>query len=79
MLVLTDFFPLQWGEPTENYENLSGSFVRTPVRWDKKKNTIDLDATYDDPRKLFPEDYVDYIEILYGKEKDTGISFLRIL
>ena len=62
-------FPLQWDEPNENYQKLYKTFLRTPIRWDGDKLMPDPEATYDDPKKIFPDSYVDYIGILYGKEK----------
>ena len=63
------FFALQWEEPSDAYNKLYKNFVRTPIIWDEESQQVDPKATYDDPRKLFPDTYVDYIEILYGKEK----------
>ena len=63
------YFALQWAEPTVEYKKLYKSFVRTPIKWNEEKQQVDPKATYEDPRKLFPNTYVDYIEILYGKEK----------
>ena len=61
-------FPFQWVEPKENYKKLYKTFLRTPVRLDGQNN-VDPEATYDDPKKIFPDSYVDFIGILYGKEK----------
>ena len=69
---------MQWQEPTNIYkEDIYRKFIRTPVVWDEKLEAVNLEATYDNPRDLFPNSYVDYIEILYGKEKDTTTSKIR--
>ena len=72
------FLPLQWPEPSNTYkEDIYRKFIRTPVEWDEDLEAVDLEATYDNPKDIFPSSYVDYIEILYGKEKDTTASKIR--
>ena len=70
---------MQWEEPAPAYKSLYGKFVRTPVRWDDKTEDIDYDATYDDPKKLFPKAYVEYMELVYGEETVvTGITWVDL-
>ena len=70
------FPPLQWPEPTDTYkEDIYRKFIRTPVVWDKNLEAVDLEAIYDNPRDIFPDSYVDYIETLYGKEKDNTATY----
>ena len=76
-MYLNDSFPLQWDVPSEIFKKkYSQKFVHTPTRWDKENQTVDLFATYGDPRELFPNYYVDYIETLYGRERDTPASMI---
>ena len=51
-------------------------FIRTPVRWENGE--VNPKATYDDPKKLFPDSYVDYIGVQYGKEEDTTKGMISI-
>ena len=64
--------------PTEYYtNNLYGKFIRTPVVWDPNlgdNGDIDQNAEYDDPKDVFPDTYVDYIQILYGKDTKRTTS-----
>ena len=80
---LSILFPLQWITPSENYmTNYYRKFIRTPVNVlyvpqvinGATVNTlfVNEDAEYDDPKDVFPESYVEYIETLYGKEKPTS-------
>ena len=67
-------FPLQWTEPTDFYtKNYYRNFIRTPVVWDDAIEDADKYAEYDDPKNVFPDSYVEYIETLYGKEKDASM------
>ena len=68
---------MQWKEPSEQYNNLYRTFVRTPVRWNG--TGVDDKATYDDPKQLFPDDYVDYIELVYGREEETSASMFNLI
>ena len=77
-LQLIDFY-LQWEEPSDEYNKLYGTFVRTPVRWNEAKMEIDPEATYDNPTQVFPKSYVEYIEVLYGKEDDTTASMISLI
>ena len=73
--LLTSMIYFQWDdEPNTAYKELYKKFVRTPVIWNGKK--VDTEATYDDPTQLFPDSYVEYIGIQYGKEKDTTASMI---
>ena len=77
------FCPLQWYTPSEYYmKNYYGKFIRTPVQWFNVPQVINgatvntffvnEDAEYNDPKDVFPESYVEYMETLYGKEKSTS-------
>ena len=73
-------FQLQWNdENTENYEELYRTFVRIPVVWNETTEEVDKEAVYDDPRQVFPNSYVEYIETLYGKEDDVNKSMISLI
>ena len=72
-------FILQWADPTEYYtNNYYRNFIRTPVVWDDALEDANPDAEYDDPKDVFPDSYVEYIETLYGEEKRKKSMIKRI-
>ena len=72
-MTLTLCFSLQWITPSENYaKNYYRQFIRTPFKWDDQTQNVITDAEHDDPKEVFPDAYVYYIETLYGKEKDKS-------
>ena len=73
-LIILICFLLQWTDPTPFYtNNYYRSFIRTPVVWDEDLQDANKYAEYDDPKDVFPDSYIEYIETAYGKEKTASM------